>query len=198
MKIRFVLYALLSQACASMTDKATGISFPDKETNLDIVGVGVRKKGPIKVYSVAMYGAAGQELASVPSSDKKKVFGILRKAAKKSPTPFLLEIHMKKIGAEKMASAIADSVAPRHSSKTEVEDLKEKILAGVSSKGAATKGTKLRFECSGDGVAVAVDNQSQGQVSSSGLGGAFCDVFLDDKCVSPALRQNCIENCCKN
>jgi hypothetical protein len=33
----------------AMTDKATGIDFAPKLNGLDLFGVGVRKKGPIKV-----------------------------------------------------------------------------------------------------------------------------------------------------
>ena len=96
-----------------------------------------------------------------------------------------------------MASAIADSVAPRHSgSKQDVDELKDLIFNGVEAKGAAVKGTTFQFDCSKSGVAVAVDGKSQGSVSSSGLSSAFCDVYLDDKCVSPALRASCVENCC--
>ncbi len=47
--------ALLSLAVVScqgaMTDSATGIDFAPKLNGLDLFGVGVRKKGPIKVRS---------------------------------------------------------------------------------------------------------------------------------------------------
>ena len=47
-----------------------------------------------------------------------------------------------------MASAIADSVAPRHSgSKQDVDDLKDLIFNGVEAKGAAVKGTTFQFDC---------------------------------------------------
>ena len=78
---------------------------------------------------------------------------------------------------------------------SEVEALKEKILLGLQSKGAATKGTKLQFDCDGGGLNVTVDGKSQGKVGSSALSKAFCDVYLGDKAVSPALRSNILENC---
>ncbi len=34
---------------SAMTEKATGISFADRLNGLELFGVGVRKKGPIKV-----------------------------------------------------------------------------------------------------------------------------------------------------
>ena len=36
-------------SCAAMTDKATGINFSPSLGGLNLFGVGVRKKGPIKV-----------------------------------------------------------------------------------------------------------------------------------------------------
>lgn len=102
-----------------------------------------------------------------------------------------------KVGAEKMASAIAESVAPRHSVSSDVDDLKGLIFSGVSEKGAAVKGTVLQFDCSPEnGVGVSVDGKEQGSVASSGLAKAFCRVYLDDDCVSKPLRESILENCC--
>ena len=83
-----------------------------------------------------------------------------------------------KVGAEKMASAIADSVAPRHGgSSGDVDLLKGLILGGVTStcKGSgAVKGTQLEFQCSPDsGVNVAVNEKAQGNVNSTQLAKAF-------------------------
>ena len=196
--IRFLVFAatlfLSVGLAAAMSERATGIKFAEKLGGLDLFGLGVRKKGPIKVYAVGMYGTsdAKQSLSDVSAADKKKALPLLRSGSK---TSFLLKMNFK-VGAEKMASAIAESVAPRHSDTSEADALKTLIFDGVSSKGAATKGTTFQFDCSGDGVAVSVDGKAQGQVSSKSLGKSFCDVYLDDKCVSPPLRQNCLDNCC--
>jgi hypothetical protein len=113
-----------------------------------------------------------------------------------------------KVGAEKMASAIAESVAPRHSVSSEVDDLKGLIFSGVSVKGAAVKGTEIKFDCCPEkgeeedeeagvvGVSVSVDGKEQGNVPSTGLAKALCQVYLDDKCVSQQLRDSILENCC--
>ena len=96
-----------------------------------------------------------------------------------------------------MASAIAKGVLPHASAanKGEVETLKKLICDGCASKGAATPGTVLQFDCSTEeGVKVTVDGKEIG--TAEGLCGAFCDVFLDDKGVSPTLRNSCVENCC--
>jgi len=147
-----------------------------------------------------MYGseeARGKLACLSKSANKVKALNTLRSAVKSNPpTTFLLQMNFK-VGAEKMANAIAESVAPRHfGDPSEVDKLKSLIFQGVAAKGAATKGTTFRFDCSKDGVGVAVDGKSQGKVASSGLGGAFCDVYLDDKCVSNPLRESCLDNVC--
>mmetsp|Transcript_37673 Transcript_37673/g.82692 ORF Transcript_37673/g.82692 Transcript_37673/m.82692 type:complete len:204 (-) Transcript_37673:61-672(-) len=191
--------ALLFASVHGMADKATGINFAPKLGDLDIFGCGVRKKGPIKVYAVGMYGSpeAKERLASVSGSNRKQALSTLQSVGASSPTSFLLEMNFK-VGAEKMASAIADSVAPRYSGDSaDVDKLKALIFEGVSKKGQATKGTTFCFECNSDGVGVTVDGNAQGTVPSAGLAKSFCDVYLDDKSVSPALRQSCLDNCCQ-
>jgi Chalcone isomerase-like len=193
---------LLVAACCcvwGMTDKATGISFaPKTKTGLEIFGVGVRKKGPIKVYSVAMYGSTALKdtLSGISrSQNEKQALATLQEGAKSESSTFLLEMAFK-IGAEKMASAIADSVAPRHKgNKKDVDDLKSIIFNGVADKGA-TKGTTFQFDCASSGVNVTINGKAEGSVQSPELAAAFCDVYCDDNCVSSALRNSCLENCC--
>jgi hypothetical protein len=95
----FAIFLLIvsSHGVVSMTDKATGISFPPEQNGLELLGVGVRKKGPIKIYSVAMYcrSAVKQKLAEVSKSEGKTPFGILRSGAKENSTTFLLNMNFK-------------------------------------------------------------------------------------------------------
>jgi Chalcone isomerase-like len=60
----------------------------------------------------------------------------------------------------------------------------------------AKKGTTIQFDCRKDGIEVVINGKSQGTVQSESLAKAFCDVYLDDNCVSPALRDSCVTNCC--
>ena len=83
-----------------MKDKATGISFPPQTNGLQIFGVGVRKKGPIKIYSVAMYcsSAVKEKLSHISrAADKKskQAFGVLRNGAKEDSATFLLNMNFK-------------------------------------------------------------------------------------------------------
>ncbi|CAB9501847.1 Lipase class 3 family protein [Seminavis robusta] len=191
---------LLLGSCSSLKDKATGIPFVPQLNELSLFGVGVRKKGPIKVYAVGLYCSETlkQKLSTISkAADKgKQALAALREGVKEHPTTFLLEMNFK-VGAEKMANAIAESVSPRYTGPaTDVDDLKGLIANGVKPMGSVGKGNKIQFDCSTEGIAVAVDGQDQGNVTSSGLAAAFCDVYLDDKSVSPTLRDCCINECC--
>jgi Chalcone isomerase-like len=185
---------------SAMVDKATGISFPSKKNGLEIFGVGVRKKGPIKIYSVACYGSSDlkESLSSISrSKHEEEALATFREGVKSGKASFALEMAFK-VGAAKMASAIAESVAPRHTGEEkDVEDLREIIFQGVSEKGAAVKGTTFQFDCdASSGVHVKVNGKALGSVSSPDLAAAFCDVYCDNNCVAPALRTSCLENCC--
>ena len=195
----------------NMIDPATGIGFPLHKNGLEIFGVGVRKKGPIKIYSVACYGnkTVKEALSSVSRSktNEKDVYNTFQnnilQQSTGSTTSFVLQMAMK-VGAAKMASAIADSVTPRHKNGNakDVEQLKDLIIRGVASNtndggGAATKGTTFQFDChSHTGMDVSVNNKHVGTISSPTLSNAFCNVYCDNECVSPALRKSCIEHCC--
>lgn len=137
---------------------------------------------------------AKDAISSIPKSNKADAISALRSSIKSaSSTTFVLKMNFK-VGAEKMAGAIAESVEPRTSDKAAVETLKQLIVDGIASKGAAVPGTELQFDCSEEGVKVSVDNREVGV--APGLCEAFCNVYLDDKAVSPALRDSCVENCC--
>lgn len=203
---QFSLLALLAAICAllvvgtdAIKDKATGIKFADKANGLPVFGVGVRTKGPIKVYSVAVYGnkAVKKSLAELSATaNKKQALDALLGGTKKGPASFLLKFNFK-VGAEKVASSITDSISSRFSGSRDVAKLKQILCDGVSAKGSTVKGTTMQFDCSKGGVKVFLDGKNLGYVSSGGLGAAFCGVYLDSKSVSPSLRQSCLDNCCE-
>ena len=170
---------------------ATSITFETKLDDLYLVGAGVRKKSIIKVYAVAMYASA-QVLVSSSSQDA------LHAAARSfdgpnSVTTFALEM-VYGVGAEKIAGAIAESVKPRYSGpESDVSNLEQLITEGVNRVGGqAVKGTVFRFDCTSLGVAVSVNELSQGSATFEGLGAAFVDVFMDNDAVSPTLVESCI------
>jgi hypothetical protein len=184
---------------AALKDKATGINFAEKVNGLPIFGVGMRAKGPIKVYSVGCYGPKGlkKSLGEISASeDKKKALEVLQKGALKGPVTFLLKFNFK-VGAEKVSSSITDAVSSRFNGSKDVGKLKTILCNGVSEKGTTVKGTTMQFDCSSGGMKVLLDGKNLGYISSGGLAKAFCDVYLDNKTVSSSLRQSCLDNCCE-
>ena len=199
-----VMLVMTHGVYAMMADKATGIAFRPKlkDDALTLFGVGVRRKGPIKVYAVGLYSnqTLKEELATVSrASDPngQQALTMLRKGVKEHPTSFLLEMNFQ-VSAEKMAKAIGESVAPRYAGSPEhIEKLKGLIRKGVgATKGSVGRGNNIQFDCSPEGIAVAVDGKEQGNVPNTDLAAAFCDVYLDEKSVTPTLRDSCIHECC--
>lgn len=185
-----------------ITDKATSVTFDAKlDDGLYLVGVGVRKKAIINVYSVAMYSSVSvlEAVSVYTRKQKQEAQMALRDAARSfdvlSPmTTFVLQMTFKADG-KTIAGAIADSVKPRYGGQeANVKQLESLIFEGVRSKGGqATKGTIFRFDCSAKGVSVRVDGDEQGTVECETLGASFVDVFTDDKAVSPKLVDNCVD-----
>ena len=101
----YLTFLLLTSTVAAgpLTDKATGISFLSSintpSGSLEVTGVGVRKKGPIKVYSVGMYTTAAvkESLQSLSRTvDKIKALKTLRSdAGSERPVSFVLEMSFK-------------------------------------------------------------------------------------------------------
>jgi hypothetical protein len=180
---------------AALKDKATGIDFAEKVNGLGIFGVGVRTKGPIKVYAVGAYGSDGAK-KSLKELSGKKALAALENEAQKGPFTFLLKFNFK-VGAEKVSSSITDAVSARFSGSKDVEKLRTILCDGVMKKGSTSKGTTMQFDCTSGGVKVSLDGTNLGQVQNGGLSKALCGVYLDKKSVAPTLTKSCIENCCE-
>ncbi|CAB9521499.1 expressed unknown protein [Seminavis robusta] len=118
-----VLIALaISVGVSAIQEPKTGLDFPGKFQGAALSGLGVRTKGPIKVYAVGQYGET-----------------------------FLLKMNMK-VGSEKMASALSDALKPRCNDKDSIEEFKTMVTQGLPKgckKGTdlafATKGGKVAF-----------------------------------------------------
>ena len=171
---------------------ATGITFaPKLDEGMYLVGAGVRKKSIIKIYAVAMYASPAILNVVSPST----LGNAARTFNPSSPmTSFVLEM-VYSIGAEKIASAIAESVKPRYGGSMEdISALESLIIEGVNKIGGqAIKGTVFRFNCSDDGVSVSANGVEQGIAKFDGLGSSFVDVFMDDNAVSPTLVDSCLD-----
>ncbi|KAL7489447.1 hypothetical protein ACHAW6_015053 [Cyclotella cf. meneghiniana] len=191
-----------------LTDKATGVTFtPQLDDGLYLVGVGVRRKTIINIYSVAMYASPSVlQAVSVFSSEKEKKEAqvALRDAARTfdetAPTTAFVLVMVSNADGKNIAAALADGVKPRYDgSATKLQQLESLIFEGIKSKGGqAMKGTVFRFDCSSQGVRVSVDGNERGEVLCDTMGSAFVDVFMDDKAISPKLVESCIETWCES
>ena len=91
----------LLAAVNGITEPKTGLDFPPKYQKVPLSKLGVRTKGPIKVYAVGQYDET-----------------------------FLLKMNMK-VGAEKMAAALGDALKPRCSDTECIEEFKSVMTKGL-------------------------------------------------------------------
>lgn len=142
-------------SAASLKEARTGISFPPKSGGGTLTKLGVRTKGPIKVYAVGLYESG----------------------ASKS---FLLKMSYG-VGAQKMSSALSEALKPRCSDAKVISDFEACLLDGLPD--GAPKGTELAFNTAGGKLSVAVNGKSVGAIKSKPLASAFAGIYCDKKAV---------------
>lgn len=116
-----VLLAVTGHTVFAATEPRTGIRFDDRIKSATLEKLGVRTKGPFKVYAVGQY----------------------------SDDSFVLKMNMG-VGAAKMSSALADALKPRCKDVTKIAEFESLLLSGLpngAKKGTtlafATRGGKL-------------------------------------------------------
>ena len=158
------------------------------------------------MYVVAMYSSAHviDVLSRYSRRQKKDAQAALWNAARNFgpdsiTTSFVLEMVFK-ADAQTIAGAIGEGVNPRYGGlQADVKELESLTIDELKDKGVqATKGTIFRFDCSSQGVSVFMDGNKQGVAGFGGMGIAFVDLFMDDKTVSPALIDSCLDSWCGN
>lgn len=95
------VFLLLTTTAQAAKEPATGISFSDKYKGSGLDAMGVRKKGPIKVYAVGKYGST-----------------------------YLLKMNMG-VSAEKMASSTSQALRPRCGDKDAVAKFESTLISGL-------------------------------------------------------------------
>lgn len=125
-----LLVLVAATAASSTTDLATGISFPASHNGLSLFGVGVRKKGPIKIYSVACYGDASvkEKMSSISKSDGKGKVATETLRKNVPPASFILKMNFK-VGAEKMAVSGDEQRQKERDRQTESERTSDDYVA---------------------------------------------------------------------
>mmetsp|Transcript_20969 Transcript_20969/g.70909 ORF Transcript_20969/g.70909 Transcript_20969/m.70909 type:complete len:193 (-) Transcript_20969:324-902(-) len=150
-KLATALLACFAAVHASVEPR-TGISFPDKHKGGSLSRLGVRTKGPIKVYAVGEYDSG----------------------------TFLLRMSYG-VGAQKMASALADALKPRCKDAKQIEEFEACLLSGLPN--GAPKGTELEFATGGSKLSVSVNQKPLGAVGSKALCSAFAAIYTDRNAV---------------
>ena len=102
MKAAILTFALAALASADVSESRTGISFPEKRNGAALSKLGVRTKGPIKVYAVGEYDDGS----------------------------FLLKMSYG-VSAQKMVSALGDALKPRCSDAASIAEFEACLLKGL-------------------------------------------------------------------
>ncbi|KAL1520786.1 hypothetical protein AB1Y20_022350 [Prymnesium parvum] len=195
------LVLLAAPLALCRVEPSTGIDFPEKRSGQSLVGVGVRKKGPIKVYGVGMYVdslSSKLSMSKFKSTALDKVDDAFYKACVEGGFGKTLVLKMKLgVSREKMAGAIAESVKPRMTGdKGAVSKLEESLLTGCEKfavDGRAGAGTEFSFAMRGGNMGVSVNGKDVTTIKSQALCHALLNCYLDGKTVSPALKATCAE-----
>ena len=151
----YVVTVLLCCGLASAaTEPRTGIKFSDKLHKKPLSKLGVRTKGPFKVYAVGQYG---NDL-------------------------FLLKMSMG-VGAQKMSSALIDALKPRCKGcgSNDIAEFEALLLSGLPN--GASKGTQLLFGTARGKLTVTINDKQIGTISSKQLAQAFVGIYTDKQAV---------------
>ena len=159
-----LLLTLVSPTLAEeVIEPRTGIAFEDKIQRLPLAKLGVRTKGPIKVYAVGEYGPKG-----------------------KQHDLFVLKMYFN-VNAEKMSNALVDALKPRCENlgceAGQVEAFKKYVMDALPN--GAKPGTTLMFNTGGNKVTLTVNN---GKAAKDGVTGkavakAFASIYTDSHAV---------------
>ena len=189
--VAFCFMSVMSVSSSGVKESATKQHYNSEELGHQLLGVGVRKKGPFSVYAVGAYSTP--TCNRLVDLTKKKILSILGNDSVQDETVFLLKMNMK-VSSGKISKAISDSVGQRlknNSDPNSLSSLSNMISTGLKSN-HAVKGSSLLFHCKEGDVEITVNNKVIGCVP--GIGAAFHQVYLDENSVSPKLKENIVES----
>jgi uncharacterized protein len=145
----------LGLSTAVTVEPRTGIEFQDKVNRVPLQKLGLRTKGPIKVYAVGQYG--------------KNIF-VLKMAYS--------------VNAEKLSGALMDALKPRCQAlgcADQVEAFKAFVMGTLPN--GAKQGTTLVFNTGGGKVTLAVDGKPSVKIMGKSLAKAFSGIYTDANAV---------------
>lgn len=150
-----LLLCLASYIEAKTVEPRTGITFEDKVHRKTLKKLGVRNKGPIKVYAVGQY----------------------------SKEVFVLKMSFN-VKAEQMSNALVDALKPRCKTlgcSDQVTEFKSLVMSALPN--GAKKGTVLVFNTSGNKVSLTVNGKRAGKISGKAIAHAFAGIYTDSNAV---------------
>lgn len=150
-----LLVNVLGLASSETIEPRTGIAFADKLKRSPLVKLGLRSKGPIKVYAVGQYG--------------KDTFVL-----KMSHT----------VNAEKLSDALMEAIKPRCKAlgcSDQVEAFKEFVMGSLPN--GAKSGTTLVFTTGGGKVTLSVNEKKAVKIVGKTLAQAFAGIYTDSNAV---------------
>jgi uncharacterized protein len=153
--ITLLVLVWLGLSTAATVEPRTGIEFQDKVNRASLLKLGLRTKGPIKVYAVGQYG--------------KNIF-VLKMAYS--------------VNAEKLSGALMDALKPRCKAlgcSDQVEAFKAFVMGTLPN--GAKQGTTLVFHTGGGKVTLSVDGKPNVKIMGKSLAKAFAGIYTDANAV---------------
>jgi Chalcone isomerase-like len=192
-----VLLSLLLLFClaSARVERATGQTFADSVPFAqELLGVGVRTKGPFKVYAVGLYS----NRAKVAAKAKGKSEADVKRHLPEIIYDGTLTLKMARdVASETMTSALSEAVRPRMGGKDrgQLDAFGVLIKKGAGPAGCK-KGTTLTFACSSGSVSCIINGKNQGQIASSALSKALLATFTDSNAVSGSMKADVSSTIC--
>lgn len=194
-RILLAFCLVLALVVADVVDKSTGAKFKDVIGDKHCLGCGVRAKGPIKIYSVAIYANKGNiknKLAKLKGKDgaSLKSSKALQDAVTDGPTRVVMKL-ARSIGSDFFASALNKSISPRMNGKDgeKLKEFKDLFTKAVGDK-KLTPSDELQYDICGTAFTSYVNGKNIGTVRSAVLGKAFLNCYMDSNSVSGAAKES--------
>jgi len=149
-----VLLLGVASTAAKVIEPRTKIAFDEKIQRAPLKTLGLRTKGPIKVYAVGQYGKS----------------------------MFMLKMAFT-VNAEKLSNALLDALKPRCGAceDHDVDDFKDMVMQALPD--GAKKGTTLLFNTGGNKVTLTVNGKAQGKIVGKAVAQAFAGIYTDSNAV---------------
>uniref|UniRef100_A0A6U6KPG9 Chalcone isomerase domain-containing protein n=1 Tax=Odontella aurita TaxID=265563 RepID=A0A6U6KPG9_9STRA len=174
----------------SRAESSTGSQFPlvrsfSAAKDMSLIGVGVRKKAIINVYSVGIYGAKQVvRVVEAKAGEYARCHAIVEKNLKTSRAA-LLKFNMA-VTAEKMADAMSAVEGPSQEIK---DTFTAMLVKGIG--GKLTKGEEMTFEWKGTNtVVLTARGVSIGEIKDKALFQGLLEIYLGENSVSPSLKKD--------